>query len=397
MEPMGATPGETGVTFRVWAPFAEAVAVAGDFNDWSMDAAPLAKEGDGCWAGHVEHARVGQQYRYAIGTPAGTLSRIDPYAREVTHSAGNGIIRRDEYQWGDAPYRTPPWDELIVYELHVGTFNDAREGPPGGFESVIRRLDYLQDLGITAIEVMPSAEFAFDFSWGYNPAHICAIEQAYGGPTGLKDLVRAAHQRGLAVLFDVVYNHFGPDDCHLWQFDGWTPDPQRGGIYFYNDHRAQTPWGHNRPDYGRSEVAAFIAANARRWLEEYRFDGLRWDATNYIRNVYGGGDARHDIPDGWRLMQRVNDETDAIQPWKLQIAEDLQDNDWVTRPTRDGGAGFDCQWDAAFVHPVRAVLSAPMDSNRNMQALRDAILHRYGGDALRRSIDPESHDEVATG
>jgi 1,4-alpha-glucan branching enzyme len=393
---MGATPHDSGTIFRVWAPFARAVSVAGDFNGWSADASPLTRENDGRWSADVPEARAGHEYRYVVSTADGQRSRIDPYAREVTNSAGNGIIRSPDYAWGDTPYRTPSWDELVIYELHVGTFNDSPGSGPGSFQSVINRMDYLQQLGVNAIEIMPSAEFAADFSWGYNPSHIFAIEQAYGGPTALKDLVRAAHDRGIAVIFDVVYNHFGPSDLDLWQFDGWSENG-KGGIYFYNDRRSRTPWGDTRPDYGRAEVVAFLQDNARQWLEEFRFDGLRWDATAYIRNVDGGEDAGNDIPDGWRMMQSITAETDARQPWKLHIAEDLQRNEWLTRPVADGGAGFDSQWDAAFVHPVRAVLSAMADGERDMHDLRSAIAGRYGGDAFRRVIYTESHDEVANG
>ena len=289
----------------------------------------------------------------------------------------------------------PPWDELVIYELHVGTFNDAPGGAPGGFASVVARLDYLRELGINAIELLPSAEFATDFSWGYNPAHIFAIEQAYGGPNELKRLIRAAHERGIAVFADVAYNHLGPSDLDLWQFDGWSENG-KGGVYFYNDRRCQTPWGETRPDYGRPEVVAFLRDNARMWLEEYRLDGLRWDATGYIRNIYGGNAGADEIPDGWRLMQTVTADGDARAPWKFRIAEDMQDVDAITRPTSFGGAGFHSQWDPGFVHPVRGVLAAAMDGARNMEALRAAVA-RGGGSPWRRVVYTESHDEVANG
>ena len=133
------------------------------------------------------------------------------------------------------------------------------------------------------------------------------------------------------------------------------------------------------------------------WLEDFRFDGLRWDATSFIRNIYGGGHGPDDIPDGWRLMQEINRETDRRQPWKLQIAEDLRGNDWITRDPSAGGAGFDAQWDADFVHPVRAGLTAASDGGRSMEELRRAILRRYNEDAFRRVVYTESHDEVANG
>lgn len=395
---MGATPYNGGVAFRVWAPHAAAVSVIGSFNDWSENAHPLAPEGSGYWSIDVSEAALGTEYRFALTTSDGNvLSRNDPYAREVTSSVGNSVVCSPDFDWGDADFRMPPWNELVIYGLHVGTFNDAPGGGTGSFKSVERRLGYLQDLGVNAVELMPSAEFAVDFSWGYNPSHIFAVESAYGGPQALKRLVRAAHDHGIAVIFDVVYNHLGPSDLDLWQFDGWSANG-KGGIYFYNDGRCQTPWGDTRPDYGRPEGRDFLRDNARMWLEEFRFDGLRWDATAYIRNVYGNNnDPPHDVADGWRLLQSVTCDTDDRQPWKVHIAEDLSNNEWLTRPVNDGGAGFDTQWDGRFVHPVRALLTEPSDGARSMEALRQAIVARDWDDPVKRVIYTESHDEVANG
>lgn len=393
---MGAVVYDGGVAFRVWAPHADEVSVVGEFNGWSVTADPLVSDGAGYWSAAVTGAAAGNRYRFVLRSGEATLWRNDPYARAVTHSGGDSIVCDTTFDWGNADYRTPAWNELVIYELHVGTFNDAPGGVPGSFASVLNRLDYLGDLGVNAVELMPSAEFATDFSWGYNPAHIFAIETAYGGPGALKELIRAAHERGIAVILDVVYNHFGPSDLDMWRFDGWSQN-DRGGIYFYNDGRSQTPWGDTRPDYGRPEVCEFLVDNARQWLEEFRADGLRWDATAYIRNIYGNeGDPQHDVPDGWRLMQRINDETDARQPWKLHIAEDLRDNPWITTSTGAGGAGFDSQWAADFVHPVRRVLVETADGGRSMTALRDAIAG-HDSDAFRRVLYTESHDEVANG
>lgn len=392
---MGAIPHEAGVTFRVWAPFATAMAVAGDFNEWSPEADPLASEGNEYWSADVAAAGVGSQYQFVVRNGDETLWRIDPYARDVTNSVGNSIVCADTFDWGEAAYGMPPWDELVIYELHAGTFNAAPGEGAGSFATVARRLGYLHDLGVNAIELMPAMEYAGDSSWGYNPAHIFAIEEAYGGPDALKDLVRACHERGIAVLLDVVYNHLGPSDLDLWRFDGWSADGG-GGIYFYNDWRGQTPWGHTRPDYGREPVRHFLADNARMWLEEFRLDGLRWDGTAYMRNVRGGHDPGADLADAWRLMQRITHETDQRQPWKLHVAEDLRNDPSITRPAESGGAGFDTQWDVEFVHPVRACLIAADDAARSMPVLAHALAH-HGGDTVRRVIYTESHDEVANG
>ncbi len=393
---LGAIPYDGGTAFRVWTPFASSVSVVGSFNNWEQDKNPLTSEGNGYWYADVPNAKIGDEYKYAIANrdTGNIYQKNDPYAREVTNSNGNSVIHNPHFDWGSENFSMPSWNELIVYEMHVGTFYDEPGGAPGKLEGVIQRLGYFQDLGINAIQLMPLAEFAADFSWGYNPAHPFAIEKIYGGVREFKELVQEAHARGIAVILDVVYNHFGPSDLDMWQFDGWSENG-KGGIYFYNDWRSKTPWGDTRPDYGRGEVRQYLRDNALMWLEACHVDGLRWDSTVNIRTQNNGSGG--EIPEGWSLMQWINNEIDAKQPWKLTIAEDLQNNEWITKDTGAGGAGFDGQWDPSFVHPIRDAIITLNDRDRNMDAVRDAIYHRYSSDAFERVIYTESHDEVANG
>lgn len=393
---MGAIPSQSGTAFRVWAPFASQVFVTGTFNNWSESSQALASEGNGYWSVDVPGAKVGDEYRYVIFNGSQKFSRIDPYARDVTSSVGNGVIVDPDFDWGEELFQMPPWNELVIYEMHIGTFNDQPGGAPGNLNGVIEKLPYLMGLGVNAIQILPPTEFAGGFSWGYNPAHIFAIESDYGGPNVLKELIRAAHAHGIAVIFDVVYNHLGPQDLDLWQFDGWSENG-KGGIYFYNDLRSQTPWGDTRPDYGRPEVQQYLRDNALMWLEEYHIDGLRWDATAYIRNLDGSSDPANDIPEGWELTRWINSEIKARQPWKISIAEDLRRSEWLTKDLGAGDAGFNAQWDAGFVHPVREAIISPGDNDRDILAVCDAIMHRYNSDAFQRVIYTESHDEVANG
>jgi 1,4-alpha-glucan branching enzyme len=392
---MGSVPYEGGTAFRVWAPHADQVFATGTFNGWSRS--PLTHEGNGYWSTDVPGAGVGDQYRYVIVNGRDELLRIDPYARNVTSSIGNTIIHDPDFDWGPEEFQGPSRHEMVIYEMHVGTFNDQPGGPPGDFKSAIEKLPYLKELGVNAIEVMPAMEFAGGFSWGYNPAHLFAIESDYGGPDAFKEFIKAAHSHGLAIIFDVVYNHLGPSDLDIWQFDGWSEN-NKGGIYFYNDWRSQTPWGDTRPDYGREEVRQYLRDNAMMWLKEYQADGLRWDMTAYVRNVSGNdSNPEHDIPEGWSLMQWINEEIRHQFSQKISTAEDLKDNPFLTKCTGDAGAGFDAQWDAGFVHPVRDAIIHGDDQARNMDAVRDAIVHRYNTDAFERIIYTESHDEVANG
>ena len=392
---MGAIPHTGGVGFRVWAPNAQRVSVIGSFNDWDGDNHPMQAEENGHWYTDVAEAHIGDQYRYLLTTAKGEFKRIDPYAREVTHSVGNAIVHDPSFDWEGDDFHLAARNELVIYELHVGTFNDRENNNlPGKFASVSSRLGHLKKLGVNAIQIMPIAQFAGKWSWGYNPAHIFSVELAYGGPLAFKKFVKRAHRHGIAVILDVVYNHFGPGDLDLWQFDGWSEN-DRGGIYFYNDDRAHTPWGDTRPDYGRNEVRQYIFDNVFMWLEEYHVDGLRFDGIAYIHSFPGPGG--QDLPDGWNLLQWINSKVAEKYPGRITIAEELQNNNWVTKDVGAGGAGFGSQWDANFVHPIRQAVITHEDQHRSVIAIRDALCHRYNDDAFERVIYSESHDEVANG
>lgn len=401
---LGAMPYAGGVTFRVWAPLAPWVRVAGSFNGWDATATDLASEGNGYWSADVPGAAVGDEYRYVLGSP--THWRVDPRARAVTRSNGNGVVTRRDYAWRVTDFRMAPWNELVVYELHAASYPDDPTPAGGMLRAVARELGHLRDLGVNAVEIMPAKEFPGDDSWGYNPAHVFAVESHYGGPDALKELVDTAHGLGIAVILDVVYNHFGPSDIDhsVWQFDGWFQHwdgQEMGGVYFYNDWRAKVHrWGDkNRPDYGRPEVREFIRDAALMWLDEYRIDGLRFDMTCYIRNAHGWDGAPPGDPSdlggwGWNLLRWVNDEVNRLHPGKLTLAEDMRQNAAITRPTARGGAGFGGQWDDQFHHTLRRAMTEPHDDARDVRAVRAAIERRYDDDAFKRVVYTESHDEV---
>ncbi len=396
MAGMGAVPNGTATSFRVWAPHADRVFVTGSFNGWSPWRTPLANEGNGVWSVMGPQTAVTDTYKFLIHHNGRTLLRTDPYTRAVSGPQLDGVVLPPTAPPA-ASFELPALSDLVIYELHVGTFSTDPQHVVGQFQGVIDRLPYLADLGINAIEIMPVAEFAGDYSWGYNPAFPFAITASYGGREAFRELVAAAHAQGIGVIMDVVYNHFGPQDLSLWQFDGWQEDG-KGGIYFYNDWRASTPWADTRPDYGRAEVRQFIRDNVFMWFEEFGVDGLRWDATNFIRHAQGhDGDPGAAIDEGWQLMQAINAEVHQKLPGKLLIAEDLQNNTAVTLPGDEGGLGFVAQWDAQFVHPIRQAVIAPLDEAREITAVSAAITARYGNAPWSRILYTESHDEVANG
>lgn len=382
-------------SFRVWAPFAASVGVAGTFNGWSPT--PMENENDGYWAVEVEGALPGQEYKFVIDTGHGQIYRNDPRALHVTTNNGNSVLVDPAFEWSDDSFVMKPANEQVIYEVHVGTFNRPDAAVAGTFDDVIAKLDYLADLGITAIQLMPIGSMTDDHGWGYTPDYIYAIESLYGSRHEFMKFVNAAHQKGIAVLLDVVYNHVGPNDNDLWQFDGWSQDG-KGGIYFYNDWRCQTPWGETRLDYGRPEVRQYILDNVKQWLHDCHIDGLRLDSTGFMRNVHGhNDDPDNDIGEAWWLLQDINDLAREVRPWAFMLAEDFGCNEHITKPKDQGGAGFNAQWEIGFPYVMRRALDTPDDAYRNLGDLSGILEHRYNGDAFQRVIYSDSHDSAANG
>jgi 1,4-alpha-glucan branching enzyme len=391
---------EDGVTrFRVWAPHAGSVSVVGEFNGWDPTRNPLRQEENGLWFAEVLGAKPGHQYQYELVNGEQILRKNDAYARAIHPEKKTSVIYADTFKWNAPAFVLPKWNETVLYEMHIGTFGTGADGKggSGGFEEVIARLPYLKGLGVNVLEIMPLMAFPSEHSWGYSLTNPFAVEPSYGGPDGLKRLVDVAHALGIGLIIDVVLNHFGPDNLDLWRYDGWSENG-KGGIYFYNNQKAWTPWGENRPDYGRGEVRQYLRDSALLWLEEFHFDGLRVDATLFIRNTRGEENNKAaDIPEGWTLMQWINDEVDRFFPGRWLVAEDLQRNDWISKPTSEGGLGYHTQWDPSFVHPIRQSVVTSDDAARSMGEVARAIEFTYNGDPAQRIIYSESHDQDANG
>ncbi len=262
--PQGATLQEDGVHFRLWAPACEYVDIAFEGSGEVLRMQPC---GDGWHEAKSHSARAGTLYRFVL--PDG-LRVPDPASRFQPHDVHgpSEVIDPEAYAWADGAWAGRPWHEAVVYELHVGSFT-----VDGTFRAAITRLDYLRSLGVTAIELMPIADFPGRWSWGYDGALLYAPDSSYGRPEDLKALVDAAHARGLMVLLDVVYNHFGPDGNYLSVYA-----PQ-----FFTE-RHHTPWGAaiNYDGECSGIVRRFVIENALYWIEEFHLDGLRLDAVHAI-------------------------------------------------------------------------------------------------------------------
>ncbi|WP_062015600.1 malto-oligosyltrehalose trehalohydrolase [Aureimonas sp. AU4] len=264
----GATYRPDGTRFRIWAPSANGIelALASDEAAKPDSFHPMTKSEDGWWE-VVTKAEPDQFYGFRF---EGDKTYPDPAARAQGGDVHwlSRLVDPASHRWRSAAWKGRPWHECVFYELHVGTFT-----PEGTFEAAIGKLDHLRDSGITAIELMPVAQFGGQRGWGYDGVLLYAPHQAYGGPEGLKKLVDAAHERGLMVFLDVVYNHFGPDGNYL---PAYVPE------FFHQE--ISTPWG-AAIAYDETPVREFMIQNALYWMQEYRIDGLRLDAIDSIKDT----------------------------------------------------------------------------------------------------------------
>lgn len=337
--PFGAEPlGQRGVRFRLWAPGASAVKLR--VEDWhpaiELDMVP-EEEG---WFGIVTAVAVpGSRYRFRVdeGPPVpDPASRFQP---EDVHGPSE-VIERREYEWTETAWRGRPWHEAVIYELHVGTFT-----PNGTFAAAAERLEHLASLGVTAIELMPVADFAGKRNWGYDGVLPFAPDSTYGRPEDLKRLVDAAHGLGLMVLLDVVYNHFGPEGNYL---------PRIARQFFTQRH--ETRWGPaiNYDGPGSDTVRAFVIANAHYWLAEYNLDGLRLDAIDTI------ADERHpDIVE--ELAEGIRSTTPEDQHVHLIIENDRNQARYLERDTAGGARSYDAQWNDDFHHAAHVLATGEDD------------------------------------
>jgi len=324
------------VEFRVWAPNLTnlAVRVMGGNEGEPSRTIPMRQSSDSEFVATVPQVGAGADYVYVLD---GERERPDPVSRWQPGGvhAPSRVVDPASFRWSDQGWSGIPLRDFIIYELHTGTF--TREGT---FESMIPRLPYLRDLGITAIEIMPVAEVPGNRNWGYDGASLYAPQSSYGGPTGLKKLVDACHQHGLAVVLDVVYNHLGPEGNYLPEF----------APCFTDTHH--TPWGKaiNFDGPESDGVRRFIIDNALYWLTEYHVDALRLDA---IHGIYDFG-ARHILDE---LSQAFQDQARRLQRQAWLIAESDLEDVRIINPRAKGGYAFDAQWHDDFHHALYALLT----------------------------------------
>ena len=321
------------VHFKVWAPSAEAMSVR--IHSAEPTRIPLAPTQGGYWEGTVPSLPADSLYSFVINQ---NLERPDPASRFQPNGVHGPsvVVDPSAFTWTDQHWRGLPLEQLIIYELHVGTFT-----PEGTFDAIIKKLPYLRDtVGITAIELMPVAQCPGVRNWGYDGTDLFAPQANYGRPEALKRLVDTCHAHGLAVIMDVVYNHLGPEGNYLGDF----------GPYF--THRYPTPWGqainYDGPD--SDAVRHFIISNALYWVTEYHIDALRLDAIHGIFDF----SARHVLQE---LGEAVHEQATHLGRDIHVIAESDLNDSRVINPITKGGYGLDSQWSDDFHHSLHCLLT----------------------------------------
>jgi maltooligosyltrehalose trehalohydrolase len=322
---LGAMPGERGTRFMVWAPKAQdlALVIEGD----SEKPIQFDRDENGYHALTTDRAPIGTRYRLEINGESRFPDPASRYQPEGVHGPSEVVDLR-AHQWSKAPWKGIPLAEMVVYELHVGTFT-----PAGTFKAATERLQYLHELGVNTVELMPVADFPGERNWGYDHGALFAPSRAYGRPEDLQQFVDRAHQLGMAVLLDVIYNHFGPDGAYAAAF----------APFFTERHH--TPWGlaMNLDDEQSRGVRDFFIDNALYWLRDFRLDGLRLDATHALID----DSDEHFLAE----LRRAVDSTEG--PRRVLIAEDHRNLKRVLDPVDEGGYGIDAVWADDIHHLLR--------------------------------------------
>jgi 1,4-alpha-glucan branching enzyme len=408
-EKLGAHPGPDGASFAVWAPNAEYVSVAGDFNGWDPEAHALEPVwSSGIWAGHVDDARSGQVYKFHIRSRhAGyRVDKADPFAFHAETPPKTGSVVWDlAYEWGDGEWLHGRGDRnslaapTSIYEVHLGSW---RRGPDGGwlgYRDVAEPLaTHALELGFTHVELLPVMEHPFYGSWGYQTTGYFAPTGRFGTPQDLMFLIDHLHQRGLGVILDWVPSHFPADEHGLAFFDGTHlyehADPRRG---YHPD------WHTLIFNYGRNEVRSFLLSSADHWLRAYHADGLRVDAVasmlyldysreegQWIPNEQGGRENLHAVS----FLRRLNEDVYREHPGVQTMAEESTAWPMVSRPTDVGGLGFGLKWDMGWMHDtLKHFHREPIHRKYHHGELTFRQVYAYS----ENFVLPLSHDEVVHG
>jgi 1,4-alpha-glucan branching enzyme len=402
--------GVEGVHFSVWAPDARRVSVVGAFNQWDGRRHSMRKRIDsGLWEIFIPAIAEGELYKFEILGPSGQIMplKADPFGLEAQFrpSTASIVVRDIEFAWTDADYlerraaRDPRRDPLSIYEVHLGSWRRTEDDGFLSYDQLAETLiPYARDQGFTHLELLPISEHPLDLSWGYQPIGLFAPTSRYGDAEGFKRFVNRAHAEGIGVILDWVPAHFPTDEHGLAWFDGAPlyehADPRRG---FHPD------WQTAIYDFGRREVANFLAVNALYWFERFHVDGLRVDAVasmlylDYSRkagewapNAQGGNQNLEAVA----FLQKVNELVYERYPGALMIAEESTSWPGVSHPVYAGGLGFGFKWNMGWMNDtLRYIAQDPIYRRWAHDRLTFGLLYAFS----ENFILPISHDEVVHG
>ncbi|MEX2402210.1 MAG: alpha-amylase family glycosyl hydrolase, partial [Rhodothermales bacterium] len=329
---LGALVEDDGTRFRVWSPSASSLTVVLE----SGERLEMTPRSDDIFEAFSPGATTGVRYRIELDGDEAFPDPASRYQPDGVHGASS-IVDPSAYAWSDGQWEGASREDLVFYEIHTGTFT-----PEGTFEGIRSRLPYLRDLGVTALELMPVADFPGRWNWGYDHAALYAPSRAYGTPDELRRLVDEAHEMGLAVFLDVIYNHLGPDGAYVAAFAPMFTD------------RHETPWGQavNLDDQYSAGVRGLFIDNALSWLLEYHVDGLRLDATHALVDE----SEVHFLEELQETVERI-----GAGPERLLIAEDHRNENRIVRPRAEGGYGLAAVWADDFHHQIRNLTAGDED------------------------------------
>ncbi len=400
--------GVAGINFAVWAPNASRVSVVGDFNQWDGRRHALRKHhSNGLWEIFLPGLDDGHLYKYRIHPRAGeAIEKADPYAfrSEVPPKSASMIADIDQYVWSDQNWmqQRASFDfhqqPVSVYEVHLGSWKQ-RDGQWFGYREMAPRLvEYCLEMGFTHIELLPVSEHPFYGSWGYQPTSYFSVTGRYGTPEDFMYFVDHCHQHGIGVIIDWVPAHFPKDGHGLRRFDG-------SALYEHDDpRRGEHPdWGTMCFNYGRNEVHNFLISNALFWLEKYHIDGLRVDAVasmlyldysrgegQWLPNQHGGRENLEAVA----MLQEFNRAVHSQFPGVMTIAEESTAWTGVSRPTDQGGLGFDIKWNMGWMNDTLGYMQhEPIHRKYHHNELTFSILYAF----TENFALPLSHDEVVHG